>query len=279
MITLLTDFGLSDYFVPAVKGAILTIKPDTLIIDITHDVAAQDIHSAAFILGTCYHCFPAGTIHVAVVDPGVGSSRRAIIVEALEAAEGGGYIFVGPDNGIFSFVYERESGVRVFSATDDRYFRHPVSPTFHGRDVFAPVAAHLSRGVKPDEIGEVIEDYIRFEIPRPQMTDSTEGRNLIRGEIIHIDRFGNCVTNFTPADLKPDQINPSVRFYFGGLEIRQFGAFFAEAENREDLFCYPGSAGFWEIAIWRGSAAKLINASRGDEIILDCGLRIADCGW
>src|SRR5262249_19198705 len=157
MITLLTDFGLSDYFVPAVKGVILTINPETKIIDITHDVAAQDVHSAAFLLGACYHNFPAGTVHVAVVDPGVGSSRRAIIVATGE------YLFVGPDNGIFSFVYARETGFRVFRIMDDQYFRHPVSLTFHGRDVFAPVAAHIARGVKPEEIGEEIEDYVRFE--------------------------------------------------------------------------------------------------------------------
>src|SRR5262249_37163093 len=150
MITLLTDFGLSDYFVPAVKGVILTIGPGTEIIDITHDVPAQDVQSAAFTLGACYHNFPAGTIHVAVVDPGVGSSRRAIVVEAADST---GYFFVGPDNGVFSYVYARESKVRVFHITDDRYFRHPVSPTFHGRDVFAPVAARIACGARPEEIG------------------------------------------------------------------------------------------------------------------------------
>jgi len=269
MITLLTDFGLSDYFVAAVKGVILTISPGTQIVDITHNVAAQDLQSAAFILGACYQNFPVGTIHVAVVDPGVGSSRRAIVAGA------GGHFFVGPDNGIFSFVYARETDVRVFHLTRDRYFRNPVSQTFHGRDVFAPVAAHLARSLKPEEIGEEIGDYVRFEIPRPRLV---EPQGVIEGRIIHIDHFGNCVTNFTEADLKPDGIMPSTRFYFGGREIRQFGTFFAGAMNRADLFAYPGSAGFWEIALWCGSAAKFINARCGDEITLDCGLRIADCG-
>ncbi len=262
MITLLTDFGLSDYFVPAVKGVILTINPSIEIIDITHDVAAQDIDSAAFTLGACYHNFPSGTVHVAVVDPGVGSSRRPIVVKA------GGYFFVGPDNGVFSFVYARENQSRVYRITNDRYFLHPVSPTFHGRDVFAPIAARIVGGVKPDEFGEEIDDYIRFELPRPKVI---EPRGVIEGRVIHIDRFGNCVTNFTEADLKPDQISPPMRLYFGGREIKRFNSYFAESEDRDELFAYLGSAGFWEIALWRRSAAEFVAARRGDEVILDRG--------
>jgi hypothetical protein len=262
MITLLTDFGASDYFVPAVKGVILTINPGTQIVDITHEAPAQDVHFAAFTLGACYHNFPPGTIHVAVVDPGVGSDRRPIIVEAASAA---GYLFVGPDNGIFSFVYAREPGARVFHITRDEYFRHPVSPTFHGRDVFAPVAAHLARGVKPEAMGEEIHDYVKLEIPRPVLIE--EG--AVEGRVIHIDHFGNCVTNLTEAELEPDKIAPATRIYFGGREVRQFGAYFAEAADRDDLFAYLGSAGFWEIALWRHSAAECINARCGDEVILN----------
>jgi hypothetical protein len=260
MITLLTDFGTSDYFVPAVKGVILTISPESRIVDITHEVAAQDIRSAAFTLGACYSDFPPGTIHVAIVDPGVGSPRRAIIVNA------GRYFFVGPDNGIFSFIYARESGSRVFHISNDKYFRHPVSPTFHGRDVFAPVAAHLALGVRPEDLGEEINDYARFEIPRPR---EVEAQGVIEGCIIHIDRFGNCITNFSGAELRPDRIMPATRFYFVGREISQFGTHFAEAANRADLFAYPGSAGYWEIGLWCGSAAKFINARCGDEVILE----------
>jgi S-adenosyl-L-methionine hydrolase (adenosine-forming) len=259
MITLLTDFGLSDYFVPAVKGVILSINPEVPIIDVTHDVAAHDIQAGAFTLGACYHNFPPGTIHVVVVDPGVGSTRRAIVVDA------GGYLFVGPDNGVFSFVYARESNPRVFQITNDRYFRRPVSATFHGRDVFAPVAAHIARGAKPEEIGAEIEDYVRFEIPRPR---SIETRGVIEGRIIHIDRFGNLVTNFTEAELNPDELAPSAKIHVGGREVSRFKVYFAEATDRDDLFAYPGSAGFWEIALWRRSAAEFINARRGDEVIL-----------
>ncbi len=258
MITLLTDFGTSDYFVPAVKGVILTISPNTRIVDLTHDVAAQDVHSAAFTLGACYRDFPAGSIHVAVVDPGVGSARRAIIAEA------GGRLFVGPDNGIFSFVYARESDARVFHVTNDKYFRHPVSATFHGRDVFAPVAAHLALGAKPEDFGAEIGDCVRFEIPQPKQV----GDGAVAGRVIHIDRFGNCITNFTEAELSQSRIARSTRLYFGGREIRQFGAYFAEAADRGELFAYPGSAGYWEIALWRDSAAKLVNVRCGDEVIL-----------
>jgi S-adenosylmethionine hydrolase len=269
MITLLTDFGLSDFFVPAVKGVILTINPEARIMDITHDVAAHDIQAASFTLGACYHNFPAGTVHVVVVDPGVGSSRRAIVAGA------GGYFFVGPDNGVFSFVYARESKPSVFHITSDRYFRHPVSSTFHGRDIFAPVAAHIDRGTPLEEFGAEIEDYVRFEIP---CSRSIKTRGVIEGRVIHIDRFGNCVTNFTCAELSPDEIAPSTMIHIGGREVRRFNAYFAEATDGDELFAYPGSAGFWEIALWRRSAAEFINARRGDEVILDCGLRIADCG-
>src|SRR5262245_42023964 len=259
MITLLTDFGLSDYFVPAVKGVILTINPEARIIDITHEVAAHDIHAAAFTLGACYHNFPAGTIHVVVVDPGVGSSRRAIVAEAC------GHFFVGPDNGVFSLVYARESKPRVFHITNSRYFHHPVSATFHGRDVFAPIAAHIDRGASPEEIGAEIEDYVRFEIPRAR---SIEARGVIEGRIIHIDRFGNCVTSFTAADLKPDEITSSTKIHVGGRDVSRFNAYFAETADQDVLFAYPGSAGFWEIALWRRPAAELINARRGVEVIL-----------
>ena len=269
MITLLTDFGLSDYFVPAVKGVILTISPGTEIIDITHDVAPQDIDSAAFILGACYHNFPVGTVHVAVVDPGVGSSRRAIVVEA------GGYFFIGPDNGVFSFVYARETEPRVNHITDDQYFRHPVSPTFHGRDVFAPVAARIAQGLNPEKFCKEIDDYVRFEIPRPRLIET---RGVIEGRVIHIDRFGNCVTNFTEVELKPDKIAPTTKIHFGGLEISRFNAYFAEAADRDELFAYLGSAGYWEIALWRRSAAEFVNARRGAEVILESGKRKAESG-
>src|SRR5215207_1942260 len=156
VITLLTDFGTADYFVGAVKGAILSVNPAATIVDITHEIPPQDVAAGAFTLLATYKTFPAGTIHVAVVDPGVGSTRRPIIVSANEQ------FFVGPDNGLFTYIYDREPSPRTFHVTADRYFRPEPSTTFHGRDIFAPVAAALSNGVAPEEFGPEIDDEVRL---------------------------------------------------------------------------------------------------------------------
>ena len=147
IVTLLTDFGTSDYFVGAMKGALLAVNPEVQIVDITHEVPAHDVESAAFTLLAAFETFPAGTVHVAVVDPGVGSARRAI------AVEGAGAVFVGPDNGVFGYVYERPAGLRAFHVAGKKFFRAEVSPTFHGRDVFAPVAGAGPRGAQARERG------------------------------------------------------------------------------------------------------------------------------
>src|SRR5215207_9279919 len=162
VITLLTDFGTADYFVGAVKGAILSVNPAAVIADITHEIPPQDIAAGAFTLLAAYKTFPAGTIHLTVVDPGVGSARRPIIVSAGEQ------FFVGPDNGLFSYIYDREPSHRAFHVTSDRYFRPEPSSTFHGRDIFAPIAAALSQGVATEEFGPEITDEVRLpslEIP------------------------------------------------------------------------------------------------------------------
>ncbi len=238
VITLLTDFGLADYFVGAVKGAILSVNSSATIVDITHEIPPQDIETGAFTLFAAYKTFPAGTIHVAVVDPGVGSERRPIIVSANEQ------FFVGPDNGLFTYIYDRETSHRVVHVTSDRYFRPSVSSTFHGRDIFAPVGAALSNGVELEEFGAEIDDAVRL----PSL--DTPPR------IIHIDRFGNCVTNITHAD-KGLVIN--------GQTISEFRQFYGEGNN-ETLFAIMGSAGFVEISVNGGSAAKLLGAKRDDAV-------------
>src|ERR1700694_3990292 len=184
IITLLTDFGSQDYFVGAVKGAILSINPQVIIVDITHEIPPQDIEAAAFNLLATYKDFPAATIHVAVVDPGVGSARKPILIECGEQ------FFVGPDNGIFSWICEREGDFRAIHLTNEDFFRHPVSATFHGRDIFAPVAAALSTGVAITEFGQKVGDYVRLDPLRP--VAASDGS--IEGRVIHIDRFGNCIT-------------------------------------------------------------------------------------
>jgi S-adenosyl-L-methionine hydrolase (adenosine-forming) len=252
VITLLTDFGVTDYYVGAVKGVIVTLNPQVPIIDITHDVPPQDIHSAAFTLLACYRDFPPGTIHVAVVDPGVGSTRRAIVVSAA------GQYFVGPDNGIFSYVVEREPSHRTYHVLAEKYFRRPTSTTFHGRDVFAPVAAALSQGISPTRLGIPIIDEVRLEPLAPQV--QTNWR--VKGRIIHIDRFGNCVTNFT-RDAKP------VKLIVKRRVIKTFRQFFAEDDgSKEQIFAIWGSAGFLELASNRRSAAELLHVKRGDSVTL-----------
>jgi S-adenosyl-L-methionine hydrolase (adenosine-forming) len=259
MITLLTDFGTLDYFVPAVKGVIFTINPQVRIEDITHEIPPHDIASAAFTLAACYNDFPRETIHLTVVDPGVGSERRAIVVEA------GAYLFVGPDNGVFSYIYARESKVRVIHITRGQLFRQRVSQTFHGRDIFAPVAAWLSRGLSPDALGDEIEDYCKLQIPRPEVNSGK-----IEGSVIHIDRFGNCITNITADELSIERANQSaIKMDFAGREITRFCTHFAESTGREELFAYIGSAGYWEIAVWCGSAAEMTGARVGTEVVLE----------
>jgi len=255
IITLLTDFGNADYFVGAMKGVILSLSAAVRIVDITHEIPAHDIQSGAFTLLAVYKDFPAGTIHVCVVDPGVGSSRRPVVVEA------GGFTFVGPDNGIFSFVIEREPSARVFHITNEKFFRQPVSNTFHGRDIFAPVAAALSNGVRPFEFGDEIKDFVRLDPISPERTPEGE----LEASIIHIDRFGNCVTSLTRESLQEETFARGAKLRVGVHQITSFRKFFGEGSEGE-LFAIWGSAGFLEIAALRDSAARILSASRGQKV-------------
>jgi S-adenosylmethionine hydrolase len=257
-ITLLTDFGTSDYYVGAVKGVILSINPAALVVDITHDVPAQDIEAAAFILVSCYRSFRRGTIHVVVVDPGVGSSRRPIVANA------DGHYLIGPDNGVFSYVLERESNQKIVHVTATEYFRQPMSTTFHGRDVFAPVAAALSKGVPLDLFGPEISDAVRLPSLEPKGTK--DGK--LTGRIIHIDHFGNCVTSFERAALS-NEIGNGVRLRVKGKRIRSIRRFYGEEKADRGLFAIWGSAGFLEISARDRSAAELLKARRGDEVVVD----------
>jgi S-adenosylmethionine hydrolase len=261
VVTLLTDFGTADYFVAAVKGVILTVNPLVSIVDITHEIPPQDIEAGAFTLLSCYRDFPAGTVHMAVVDPGVGSARRAIVVSA------GSHCFVGPDNGLFSYILDREPSAQVFHATARAYFRESPSTTFHGRDIFAPVAAALSKGVKPAKLGPQIEDAVRL----PSLSPVKRRDGKVEGRIIQIDRFGNCITNLTRADLPETE---GKRLLIKRRVIKTFRRFYADERGSKtgltstpELFAIWGSAGFLELAINGGSAAKLLHAKRGDAII------------
>jgi S-adenosyl-L-methionine hydrolase (adenosine-forming) len=258
IITLLTDFGAQDYFVGAMKGVILSLNPDATIVDITHEIPPQDIQAAAFNLLACYKDFPAGTIHLAVVDPGVGSDRRAIMIEC------GGQFFVGPDNGLFSWICEREGNFSAWAITNEEFFRNPVSSTFHGRDVFAPAAAALSKGVAPAEFGPSLEkiNMLAPLLPRPT-TDA------IKGFIIHLDRFGNCITNFTSEHINEERIAAGAKLIGNQKEITSMRKFFADqSAPKAELFMLAGSAGFVEIAAQNASAAAILLAKRGDLVLL-----------
>lgn len=252
VIALLTDFGTKDYFVGAVKGAILSINRQAAIVDITHEIPPQDILAASFTLRACYKNFPEKTIFVAVVDPGVGSERRAILVETEN------YYFIAPDNGLLSFIFEDANNFHVFELTNEKFFAPKVSRTFHGRDIFAPIAAHLSKGVEPDEFGREIENFKHLKSSKPKKISKKE----IEAEIIHIDRFGNLITNLTKDDL-PENFTLEI----GGTTISKLQSFFAEAEKGE-LFMITGSAGFLEVAVFGASAQEILRAEVGEKILL-----------
>ena len=259
LITLLTDFGTKDYFVAAVKGVILGSNPNARVVDITHDIPPQDIEAGAFTLLAAYSSFPAGTIHVAVVDPGVGSSRRPLLIQASQQ------FFVGPDNGIFSYICDQAARPEIIHLTNTEYFHHPVSPTFNGRDIFAPVAAALSNGVKPDKLGDRIEDYVKLKPLKPERSPSGE----ISGRIIHIDHFGNCVTNITRAELTSQMIAAGAKLRLKRRVVKSFRNYFAEETGSNDeIFAIWGSAGFLEIAVASESAAKALNTRRGEPVIV-----------
>ena len=264
LITLLTDFGHADAYVGVMKGVILGIDPSATVVDLTHDVPPQDILEGAFLLGTAWHAFPAGTIHVAVVDPGVGTDRRALLVQ------GGGHTFLAPDNGLLSFVLPVDEGqddpaqpytgpvpegYTAHALTNPRYWRHPVSKTFHGRDIFAPVAAHLSTGVPADELGEGVATLTRLAVAEPRWD-----REELIGRVVHIDRFGNVVTSIPEALTNGGQV---LTIELGGQSIQGLAATYGAGVG---LVALIGSNGYLEIAVRDGTAAQLLGVKVGDEV-------------
>jgi S-adenosylmethionine hydrolase len=257
IITLLTDFGVKDYFVGAVKGVILSGNPSVQIVDITHEIPKHDVKAAAFTLLTVADSFPAGTIHVAVVDPGVGSSRKALLIQTA------GQFFIGPDNGIFSYVMKDDAA--VYEVINADYFRKPLSQTFHGRDVFAPVAAALSSGTKPETLGKRIDEWVSLPVLAAKKL-----KNGVEGLVIHIDRFGNCVTNLTRDDVSADKIGSTIHLKVGRTRIDSFRRFYGEKSLRKDKpFAIWGSAGFLEISAENRSAAELLKVKRGEKVRID----------
>lgn len=250
IIALLTDFGTKDYFVGAMKGVILSINSEAKIVDLTHEIEAQNIASAGFTLASCYTNFPSKTIFVAVVDPGVGSTRRAILVETKD------YFFIAPDNGLLSLVLADKTNYRVFELTNPKFFLPNVSQTFHGRDVFAPIAAWLSKGIRPNEFGEEVKDLVLDDSLKPQKVSLKE----IEGQIIHIDNFGNLVINLKKVDLPENFI-----LQLDEKLVSTHQTFYSEAEIGE-IFTIWGSAGYLEIVAYRNSAKELLKVKIGERI-------------
>lgn len=257
IVTLLTDYGTKEHFVGAMKGVLLEINPQVDIIDISHEIASHDILEGAFTL-SCYHnYFPHHTIHIAVVDPGVGTRRRPIIVSTEN------YTYIAPDNGLLSFVYETEPISRVIHITAEHFFHKPVSRTFHGRDIFAPVAAWISKGIELVQFGEEITDYVKLSTPKVRIVDA----KLVQGVVLHIDKFGNVVTNFTERNIPHAETDELLfeKFIVANREITEKKEAYEEGSPKE-VFVILGSSGYYEIVTSRGSAAALLGVRRGSEV-------------
>jgi len=258
-ITLTTDFGGSDHYVGAIKGVIYGINPSALVVDIAHGVASYDVLDGALAIAQAYSYFPPDTIHVVVVDPGVGSARRPIVARTEK------HFFVAPDNGVLSLALEREQRVHVREISSDHYFLQPVSQTFHGRDVFAAVAAWLSKGVEFAKLGDEITDYVRFRAPRPKRIEN----GSIQGVVLKVDKFGNVVTNITREDV-PHLFaaeSPQFKILISRHEITTLRTAYADGAPGE-VFGILGSMGFLELSTNRGSAARALEAGKGTEVVV-----------
>jgi S-adenosylmethionine hydrolase len=253
VITLTTDFGLRDGFVGSIKGTILGLVPEIQIVDISHDIEPHNINGAAFILQMCRKFFPAGTIHIVVVDPGVGSQRRILCVSAARQ------FFLAPDNGVLKYVFHECPDARVVSVTERKYFLKEVSQTFHGRDIFAPSAAHLASGVKMAALGPPVDDYERGKIPQVRV-----GEKSIEGEVIYVDRFGNLITNLTLSLLESSRRISSIRIK--DRVVKGLSDSYASVGKME-LVALIGSSGGIEIAASQASAKALLCCSEGESVI------------
>jgi S-adenosylmethionine hydrolase len=255
IITLTTDFGEADWFVGTMKGVILGTLPRAQIVDITHAVAAGDIRAAAFALAASYRFFPRGTVHLAVVDPGVGSSRRAIAVESRD------YLFVGPDNGVLSFALAREKIRAVHPITNEGIFLQPTSNTFHGRDVFAPVAARLSKGLPIEKVGPSTEEFVKLKWPEPH-----RGKNSISGEIVYIDRFGNAITNID-HEAVPAPVESGCEIFMRRKRLCALKRFYQAVPRGKPVAVF-GSSGLLELALNGGPAAREFRWKVGERVMV-----------
>lgn len=258
LITLLTDFGERDSFVASMKGVILSINSSAAIVDLSHQIASHQIHEAGYFLKSCYRYFPAGTIHVAVVDPGVGTERRALLVSAA------GSFFVGPDNGLFTDVLEQEAEAKVWQINSPEYRLETIGSTFDGRDVFAPAAAWLSKGVPPTFFGPAVHDPIRRSVAIPVWHEE-----LLVGKIVSVDRFGNLISNITARQVREFRaaMGQTVEIHVGTHVIHELVGSYNEG-NRQTPSALINSSGTLEIFLQEESAAQKLQVGVGEEVRL-----------
>ena len=257
VVSFTTDFGLQDAFVGIMHGVVLNINPDARIVDVCHSVASFDVLDGAWTIAQAYRFFPPLSVHVVVVDPGVGSARRPILAETND------YIFIAPDNGVLSLVEAREPRFTVRHVTAERYFLQPASQTFHGRDVFSPVAGWLTRGVAPEDFGPEISDYSRLVLPAVERVST----NSLRGVVLKVDKFGNLITNLSDGDVAALSAGVPSRMQFltAGQTITRVRNSYAEGED-DEIFAIVGSSGYWEIACRQASAAQKLQAGVGTPV-------------
>jgi hypothetical protein len=258
IITLTTDYGTNDHLVGTLKGVILKINPDVTIVDITHNVTPFDLLDGALTIGSAYSYFPSKTVHVVVVDPGVGTERRPLLVSATNQ------YFIAPDNGVLSVIYEREKeSLVVRHANVEHYYLQPVSKTFHGRDIFAPIASWLTKGWQTPSMGDEITDYKKFAIPRPKEADG-----VLKGVVLRADAFGNLITNFRSEDLPESALaSGGIKFQVGNQAVTRLVETFAQGNNGEAI-AYLGSSGYIEIGINKGNASRTLSLGRGTPVTL-----------
>ena len=258
VVSLTTDFGSQDWFVGTMKGVILSINPKAALVDITHQVGPGDIRAGAFALAASYRLFPKGTVHAVVVDPGVGSARRAIAVQTAE------HFFVGPDNGVLSWALRRERVQAIHALENERYRLQPVSRTFHGRDVFAPAAAYLSRGLAVAKLGPALNGFVRLSWPEPRRV----GRG-VSGEVLYVDRFGNAITNIEPGAIK-GLGQGALQVWRGGKRLCGVAEYYQAVPQGRTVAVF-GSSGLLEVAVNGGSAAERLGLRPGDPLSLRPG--------
>jgi S-adenosylmethionine hydrolase len=257
IITLTTDFGLRDPYVAEMKAVILKIYPNTTIVDVTHEIEKFNVKMGAYILASASQYFPEGTIHVAVIDPGVGTKRKPILIQTKRN------YFIGPDNGVLALAARNQGIAHIYKITNPKFMLSKISDTFHGRDVFAPASAYLAKGTLPFEFGPEIR-----KIVTPKFAKISKRKNLLVGEVIHVDGFGNIITNFREEELKLANIRGIINVEFQGVKLRlKLCKAYAEVKAQEPL-AIIGSHNFLEISVNQGNAAETFKVKIGDKIKL-----------